>query len=140
MHQALYWVRRVLYILIIVLAVRVWWYMTGLVNDLLSFQITLYGYMLEGQQAIGTVSDTATGLRNQAQTFFGRGQEPSVAWDVSLRLTEQELTDRLSVFAQKIALFSLLLGTILGLTTYLLLTKIIFGIREHIRTINQFIQ
>lgn len=140
MQQTLYWVRRALYLLIIALAIRVGWYVTGLVNDLLSFQITLYGYMLEGQQAIGAVSDTATGLRNQAQTFFGGGQEPSVAWETSARLTEQELTNRLNNFAQKIALFSLLLGTILGLSTYLLLTKIIFGIREHIRTINQFIQ
>jgi len=127
-------VRIILFVVILLIAVLAGVYVTGVITDLLSFQITLYSYILEGQQAVWKVTGAASDLRREAQEFLWN------EW-VSVPNEKADLTDeRLNAYASKIKRFASLIGTVSGVAVYLLLSKIVFGLREHLKRIQSFIQ
>lgn len=129
-------IRIIVFVLIVLVAVRIWRETTSIINNLLSFQVTLYSYVLSAQQAAGSVTDTIGSVRQQAQQMLWAKTEISPesvpVWP--------SMDERLIEYAQRIYRFALLIGVIVGTIAYKIISTAVFWLRTHLNNIVSFIK
>jgi len=127
--------RIVLYIFCIVWAIIIWYNTYWMINQLLSFQVEIYSYMIQWQELLYNAWGKAQWVVDSVVWFFS---------DEDKKITAKELFDgstRLASFQDLLERISLICWIIAWLITYfiLILSRIVFKGRMHIESLKKFI-
>jgi hypothetical protein len=125
--------RSILLLAIIGIAVRAGWWSYQSITDLLSFQITLYEWILQAQYKLAEGQQELQGVRDNAMEFLGKEQH---ATDLP---TENTIEEQLAVWKKKIHMLALSISSIIGIIVFKICFDIAFGIKSLIRNIKDFV-
>ncbi len=126
-----------IFVLLLILTVAVYsgWFVYGLVFELLDFQIGMYRVALSAGEQIWAAKDAVWWLVGQAIGLFG--DAPDV-WAVDA--LPSDISSKLEVFERKLKLVSGVIWAIVWLLVWKVLSDIVFGLKNSITKITEFVR
>lgn len=124
-------------ILLLILAVAVYsgWFVYGLVFELLDFQIGVYKVVLSAGEQIWAARDAVWGIVEQAIGMFG--DAPDSRAD---NVLPSDISSKLAGFERKLKLVSGVIWAIVWLLVWKVLSDIVFGLKNSITKITEFVR
>lgn len=119
---------------IIFVAVALWRYVATTLFDLLSFHISVYEYILQGQDVVWSIWSKA---QETLREWFW--------WSEAQNIVQQQwqpqptLEERFATYTQKVRIVCGLIWFIIATQFYAFLSRIIFRFKEHIQAVKSFI-
>lgn len=131
-------VRIILLLLIFGIAVYCWWFVYGVVFELLDFQIGAYRILLQAGEQVWVVKDTVGWVVEQVVWLFGddTGSQSSSFGEERVK----NLEEKLQWFERKLKLVSGAIWAIAGLLVWKILSDIVFGFNNLIKRVGEFVK
>ena len=117
-------------------AVRIARITTQAVFDLLSFQITMYKYLLSAQAQVADIGSEAKEFLGTASERLGLN-DPAAGNSEEVQLRANE--NKLAGLHTKLRRFALIVGSIVGLLVFKISFDIVFGVKNWLNKFRTFI-
>lgn len=131
--------RAILLLCILWVSIYAWWFVYHWVFELLDFQIGMYKSFLQAWEKVDAVQDSLWGIVEKALWMFWTELPIDTSWQT---LTEEQLktiSEKINWFEKKLKIVSWIIGGIVWLLVWKILSDIIFWLRKTIANVSKFI-
>lgn len=133
-NMMMYWIRWIIFLWIIIISVFVWWYVYTTLFQLIAFHISVYEYILQGQDFVWSVWSKAQ--ETLREWFWSPETQSLIQGKEEIQAT---LEERIATYTQKVRIVCGLIGFFIATRIYSFLTRNIFKIKEHWGAVKKFI-